>query len=365
MSLSAYFTDRIGAEIRQQMDGILALVDQLGRHRLPPEAQACAAGVAAAAGGVNRILDSAAALQGLEGADLLSNAEPVGLQALMDAVQERWQARASQGRVTLLVSYDGPPEAMVEADTRRLLQVFDGFAGKAIACAGRAAVEIGLKAWPDGPLCRLEARFRSPRQPGWEEQDLETRARAAAERYGLEVALDMMVARQAVAGFGGQVIEEPDAAGFILSLPVAARAAEPRHARAMEDGRSVHVLIVDDNATNRIVAQALCEMLACTTETADDGLQAVEAARGGRFDLILMDIRMPGMDGVAATRAIRAMPGPAGATPIIALTANADPEEARAYIQAGMLGVIEKPMKAEVLRAALVSALGAGGAKAA
>jgi CheY-like chemotaxis protein len=224
-------------------------------------------------------------------------------------VQERWQARASQGRVTLLVSYDGPPEAMVEADTRRLLQVFDGFAGKAIACAGRAAVEIGLKASPDGPLCRLEARFRSPRQPGWEEQDLETRARAAAERYGLEVALDMMVARQAVAGFGGHVIEEPDAAGFILSLPV--------------------------------------------------------AARGGRFDLILMDIRMPGMDGVAATRAIRAMPGPAGATPIIALTANADPEEARAYIQAGMLGVIEKPMKAEVLRAALVSALGTGGAKAA
>jgi CheY-like chemotaxis protein len=364
MSLSAFFSDRIGAEVRQQMDGVLALVDQLSRHRLPPEAQACAAGVAAAASGVRRILDSAAAMQGLPATDL-SSAEPVGLQALMDAVQERWQARATQGRVTLLVSYDGPPDAFVQADLHRLVQAFDGFAGEAIACAGRGAVEIGLKATPDGAQCRLEARIRGPRQPGGVDADLEARARAAADRYGLEVALDMVVARQLVAGLGGRTVEDADAAGFVLTLPTASGRAEPAPTRALDDGRAVHVLIVDDNATNRIVAQALCEMLSCTTETADDGLQAVEAARSARFDLILMDIRMPGMDGVEATRVIRAMPGRAGSTPIIALTANADPDEARAYVQAGMLGVIEKPMKAENLRAALIGALGGQGARAA
>src|SRR6185312_7786514 len=66
--------------------------------------------------------------------------------------------------------------------------------------------------------------------------------------------------------------------------------------------RGVHVLVVDDNATNRMVAEGLCEMFGCTSETAEDGEQAVEAARSGRFDLILMDIKMPRMDGMEATQ---------------------------------------------------------------
>ena len=107
-----------------------------------------------------------------------------------------------------------------------------------------------------------------------------------------------------------------------------------------------------------MVAQALCEMFDCTCESANDGAEAVEAARAGRFDLILMDIKMPVMDGVAATRAIRAIPGPVGETPIIALTANADPDDAAGYLAAGMNGVVEKPMKPEHLLAALQAALG-------
>ena len=71
-----------------------------------------------------------------------------------------------------------------------------------------------------------------------------------------------------------------------------------------------HILIVDDNATNRVVAQALCEMFGCTSECAEDGLEAVEAVKNRHFDLILMDIKMPRMDGVQATRAIRAHAGP-------------------------------------------------------
>ena len=129
--------------------------------------------------------------------------------------------------------------------------------------------------------------------------------------------------------------------------------------------RSAQILVVDDNATNRMVAQALCEMFDCTCESANDGAEAVEAARGGRFDLILMDIKMPVMDGVAATRAIRALGGPLSRVPIIALTANAEPEDAQGYLDAGMNGVVEKPMKPEHLLAALQSALGESDAAAA
>ena len=117
------------------------------------------------------------------------------------------------------------------------------------------------------------------------------------------------------------------------------------------------MLVVDDNATNRMVAEALCEMFDCSSESAEDGLEAVEAARTGRFDLILMDIRMPRMDGVEAARAIRALPGRAGQVPIIALTANADPEDAKTYLATGMHSVVEKPIKPERLLAAMSSAL--------
>jgi len=117
------------------------------------------------------------------------------------------------------------------------------------------------------------------------------------------------------------------------------------------------VLVVDDNATNRMVAEALCEMFDYTSECVVDGLEAVEAARTGRFDLILMDIRMPNMDGVEATRAIRKLPGAAGSVPIIALTANADPEDAKEYLAVGMHSVVEKPLKPEKLLEAISLAL--------
>ena len=88
-----------------------------------------------------------------------------------------------------------------------------------------------------------------------------------------------------------------------------------------------------------------------------DGVEALEAARERPFDVILMDIRMPRMDGIEATRAIRLLPGAAGRTPILALTANADPTDMQNYIDAGMQGAVEKPVKAEKLAMALDSVL--------
>ena len=94
-------------------------------------------------------------------------------------------------------------------------------------------------------------------------------------------------------------------------------------------------------------------MFDCTSESAEDGVEAVEAAKSGRFDLILMDIKMPRIDGVQATRAIRELPGHAGRVPIIALTANADTDEVAQYLAAGMRCVVEKPIKPERLLEAL------------
>jgi CheY-like chemotaxis protein len=98
-------------------------------------------------------------------------------------------------------------------------------------------------------------------------------------------------------------------------------------------------------------------MFECSTESVVDGVEALEAARVGRFDVILMDIKMPRMDGLTATREIRKLPGAAGKAPIIALTANAGKDDVKTYLAAGMCGVVEKPIKAERLLEALEWAL--------
>lgn len=359
MSLPEFFFDRVTADIRQQMDGMLALTDQLGRQRLTADGEACVASVAEAADSVRRMLDTALDLKNVSVEGPALKVEPIRLRELMDEIEARWQPRAAAAGVTLLVSYDGDPEAAAMADRKRLLQIFDGFIGEAVGAQARGAVEAGLFAvcTPEG--VRLEGRVRGPRDCGWDEQDAEVRIRAIEERLGLEVALGAMLARRLLNGMRGELRKEAnagasDTATFVLDLaPIPDAVEEP----AEETGRAAHILVVDDNATNRMVAQSLVEMFDCTSESAEDGEEAVEAARTGRFDLILMDIKMPRMDGIAATRAIRAIPGPVGATPIIALTANADPDDAEAYLAAGMNGVVEKPMKPEQLLAALQQAL--------
>ena len=360
MSLSEFFFDRVTADICQQMDGVLALTEQLQRQRLSPDAEVCVSGVNEAAEGVRRLLECAVDLRKVTRGGVTQDPQPLRLRELVDEVHSRWQPAAAVSGVTILVSYDGDPDACALADRARLLQVFDGFVGEAVASMRRGAVEASLRSviGPDG--VRIEGRVRGARDPAWDSQDLESRVRDVESRFGLEVAIGVMLARQVVDGLGG-VLRNEGAGGtsetviFEMLLPVASEnpVEEPQAAE-----RSAHVLVVDDNATNRMVAQALCEMFDCTCESANDGAEAVEAARAGRYDLILMDIKMPVMDGVAATRAIRALGGPASLVPIIALTANAEPEDAEGYPAAGMNGVVEKPMKPEHLLAALQAALG-------
>jgi CheY-like chemotaxis protein len=331
------------------MDGVQALAGQLARLRLSSDADSCVSGIADAAVSVRRMLDLALDFKAVAGNTLELKSGPVRLRELMDAIQAGWQPRATQAGVALLVSYDGDPDACILADGLRLRQVFDGFIGEAMAGAGHDSVEVSLRATPAAGGLRLDARVRGGRDPAWRCQNLEARIREVDARLGLEVALGVVLARRMLFALSGSLADEPAAGAAVIAFELTAPLAEaaPAPAPQAEPGlEAIHVLVVDDNATNRVVAQALCEMLGFTSEAAEDGVEAVEAVAAGRFDVILMDIRMPRMDGVEATREIRKLPGRARATPIIALTATVDPDDAQAYRAAGMSGVLEKPIKA-------------------
>jgi len=144
------------------------------------------------------------------------------------------------------------------------------------------------------------------------------------------------------------VQEAMDGAAASKSIQAAAdRPAFPRRAR---------VLIVDDIAENRMVLGLYCDQFGVAHESVESGCEAVEAAQSGRFDVILMDIFMPRMDGMAATRAIQALPGRVGATPIIAVSTAAGPGESLRYLSCGMIDVVAKPINAGRLAEALSTA---------
>ena len=117
--------------------------------------------------------------------------------------------------------------------------------------------------------------------------------------------------------------------------------------------RGARVLIVDDVPENRLLLGLRCDVFGLAHESVENGRLAVEAARSGRFDVILMDIFMPGMDGMAATLAIRALDGPIGAMPIIAVTTATGPGEVLRYKACGMSDVVAKPIVAMRLAEAL------------
>ena len=357
-SLPDFLFERVSAEIHQQMDGVLALAEQMGRHALPAEAQACADGVAQAAASVQRIMSRAMDLRTAETQGLVLQPTPQRLRNLLDELEAAWQARAADNGVTLLVAFDGDPECCALVDKARLALLFDGLIGQAVAGVRRGAVEASLRVTPQGETLHLEGRVRG----GGERGGMESASEAEIEaRYGLETALGVALGQRILHAFDGTLRREANTgAGETVVFEFAAPPATDAVAAPEEPvaaARSAHILVVDDNATNRMVAQTLCEMFDCTSETAGDGVEAIEAARSGRFDLILVDIKMPRMDGITATKAIRALDGRCGRVPIIALTANAEPEDAAAYVSAGMNGVVEKPMKPENLLNALQEAL--------
>jgi two-component system sensor histidine kinase/response regulator len=112
------------------------------------------------------------------------------------------------------------------------------------------------------------------------------------------------------------------------------------------------VLTVEDNPINREVVVELLDAVDLASDMAGDGLEALDKARAARYDLILMDLQMPRLDGIGATRAIRLLPGYKD-TPIIALTANAYSEDRRNSIEAGMDDFVAKPVSPEQLYAVL------------
>ncbi|HYE42662.1 MAG TPA: response regulator, partial [Caulobacteraceae bacterium] len=122
---------------------------------------------------------------------------------------------------------------------------------------------------------------------------------------------------------------------------------------------ALRVLVAEDHAVNRRIVGLFLEPLGCRLTMAENGREAVELAEAEAFDVILMDMQMPVMDGPAATRTIRDGGGPNAATPVIALTANALDHHRAIWVEAGVETFLTKPIDPRALTAALMAAASA------
>ncbi|HRO34238.1 MAG TPA: response regulator [Brevundimonas sp.] len=346
-------------EIRTPLNGVLgvaALVQKkLTQDELRPHVQT----ILDSGQSLLRLLTDALDMSRAQAGMLTLEPAPTDLSALAADLDALWRPRAEEKGLALDLT--GPDGAVwVQADGVRLKQLLNNLIGNAIKFtpAGRIAVHLEATAGAEGWTVAGRVDDSGPGvAPETAATIFDPFNTGDADRSGAGAGLGLAICRQIVERMGGTIGVEASPEGgarfaFQVALPCAAAPAarvDPTAEAQPTPHETLHMLVADDNPTNRFLAGKLLELFGCTVDMVETGAAAVEAVRLRPYDLVLMDIKMPVMGGVEATRAIRALGGPVTGLPIIALTANADPRDAETYLAAGMDAVVSKPIQPDVL----------------
>lgn len=317
----------------------------------------------------------------------LSEVEAGHAQLQMSEINSREVARACLDLVRptaqakgLTLDFDaalGVPQR-VTTDPTRLRQILLNLLGNAVKFTARGAVELRLLTALDGARLRFEVADTGPgvlaehRERLFQAfERLDAKVDGAIEGAGLGLALSAKLASM----MGGGLGHEDNVGGgsvFWLDLPIVIGADESflavasspdMHGAAPVPTPSMRILVVDDLAMNREIAGAFLRAAGHKVIYAENGTTAVATAASGDFDVVLMDVRMPGMDGLEATRRIRALAGPRARVPVVALTAQAFKEQIEECLRAGMNSHLAKPFTPRALLDAAKHALEAGKAQ--
>ncbi|NQE61075.1 ATP-binding protein [Caulobacter sp. RHG1] len=363
------FLANVSHEIRTPMNGVLGVMHLLKTESLSDDGRRLLNEALGCGEMLSELLNDIIDFSKIEAGKLELAIEPVDpadlLRGVADMLRPQAQAKGLELRIEVPPAGAGAL-GWVAADPLRLRQALFNLLGNAV----KFTLEGGVVARLSGRRVDGRLRLRYEIQDtgvGIDEeaaQGLFERFRqgdgSTTRRFGGS-GLGLAICRRLAELMGGEVgFESQPGQGSTFWIEVEAQAcAAPAEAAEEDDGplfAGLRVLVVEDNATNRLIAGRMLEALGARVTTADDGVQGVAAAREG-FDLILMDIQMPLMDGVEATHRIRALPGRAGAAPILAMTANAMAHQQAAYLAAGMDGAIAKPLSPSALVQAIARAL--------
>ncbi len=317
---------------------------------------------------INDILD----MSKLEAGRMSVELAPFSPARLIDEVVALLGPRATDRGISLTVEHDATAPALLEGDAGRLRQVLFNLIGNAIKFTDQGGVVVHAQHRPLGES-RVEWSLRvSDTGIGIAREAIPalfqhfTQADSSTSRRFGGSGLGLAISRELVELMGGRIevasrLGEGSEFRVVLALTRASTvpASEPAAGHTVPAPHNgLRILVAEDNSVNQLLIAAMLTQMGHLPDLVADGREALNLVQKAHYDLVLMDIQVPEMDGVSATRAIRKLPGAAGRVPIISVSANVFADQLATYRAAGMNDHVAKPIDQGRLAAAIAAAIG-------